>query len=447
MKASASPPPSSDSQPRLQDYLPVIALPFLPILAFTAPPFHGRGLVFAGLIITTYSLSLASPWPANVGPTRQSRYGIASAWLLVLPTLERLLLHVPERDFWRVDDVNGKDGPSGRHDEAAKAPPPPPAAWTWRKLCWATALASSPRGVGWNIASRRVSSAHEAMARQRIGRSAFVRACLGRAACAYLALDAALVVGRDLPVPAAWLWNWGTVREVVAAEGLMLVCTYASMALQFEVLAAVLVGIGLSRPEDWPPLFGSLADCYTVSNVWEKFWHTYIRLPVLGLGHFAIRQLRLPARSLIANLVILIVAFGISDFVHITSLAVIRDEALSLQELILDMSGFFMMQPVAAVAEALTIQWYHKFTSSTRLEATREASASRGTLRIGREDSHPRGKLAPTIPRIIGYLWVLCWFSVTGWGFVKAYIAVGVRDWQVPLSFWQVLMRQSWYKR
>lgn len=249
MKSFFAPPTTSDIQPRIQDYLPAIALPFLTILSFTAPPFPGRGIFFAALIITTYYLSVTSPWPANEESTRPSRYGIASSWLLVLPALERLLLHVPEQDFWRINDVSWKDDSNGKRDETIKPAPPLPLAWTWRKICWATALASSPRGVGWNIASRRVSSAYDAMARQRIGRWAFVRACLCRAACAYLALDAVLVFGHDLTVPAAWLWTWETTRDVLAAEGLMLVCTYASMTLQFEALAAVLVGVGLSRPE------------------------------------------------------------------------------------------------------------------------------------------------------------------------------------------------------
>lgn len=248
--------PSEATQPQIQHYLPCIALPFLVIASFTAPAFPGRGVIFASLIIITDYLSLTSPWPPNTGPNRPSRYGIASSWLLVLPSLERLLLHVPERDFWRVEgkpDAEGRgNAPNGNASPASSSsssssPPPPP--WTWRKLCWATALASTPRGVGWNFASSRVRVAYEAMARKNIGRLAFVGASLMRATCAYLALDAVLVFGHDLPVPDGWLWNLQTIKDIVVAELLMLVCTYASMTLQYEALAAVLVGLGFSKPK------------------------------------------------------------------------------------------------------------------------------------------------------------------------------------------------------
>lgn len=138
-----------------------------------------------------------------------------------------------------------------------------------------------------------------------------------------------------------------------------------------------------------------------------------------------------------AYLVILTVGFAISDFFHILSLAVIRDENISLQDLTITMSIFFMTQPLAAVAEALSIGFYLKFTSSTVPKAT-----VNGCLESDKaQQLHTRGK-APTMQLIIGYFWVFCWFSITGWWFTKAYIAVGVRDWQIPLSFWQALMNE-----
>ena len=134
-------------------------------------------------------------------------------------------------------------------------------------------------------------------------------------------------------------------------------------------------------------------------------------------------------------LVILTVGFAISDFFHILSLAVIRDENLSLQDLTINMSIFFMTQPLAAVAEALSIRFYLKFTPQRQLRLQRTA-----LLKVTRSNNRHTGGKASPIPRIIGYIWVFCWFSITGWWFTKAYIAVGVRDWQIPLSFWQALM-------
>jgi hypothetical protein len=133
-------------------------------------------------------------------------------------------------------------------------------------------------------------------------------------------------------------------------------------------------------------------------------------------------------------LVILTVGFAISDFFHILSLAVIRDESLSPQDLTINMSVFFMTQPIAAVAEALSIRLYLKFTSTT------PNVTANSSLESHKEQQSYTGGNALPILRTIGYIWVFCWFSITGWWFTKAYIAVGVRDWQIPLSSWQALI-------
>lgn len=165
----------------------------------------------------------------------------------------RSYCYVPEHEFWRVkaplDGVTdkGRVNPGKPATSHYRSLVPPP--WTWRKLCWAVSLASTPRGVGWNFASHRVRSDYEAIAQKKIGRLAFVGASLGKALCAYLALDAVLVFGQNLAVPDAWLWNWHTTQDILIAEFLMLVCTYAGMKLQFEALAAVSVGLGFSKPE------------------------------------------------------------------------------------------------------------------------------------------------------------------------------------------------------
>jgi len=36
--------------------------------------------------------------------------------------------------------------------------------------------------------------------------------------------------------------------------------------------------------------------------------------------------------------------------------------------------------------------------------------------------------------RLAGYIWVICWFYVTSWGFIKAYAGVRMQDWQLPYS-------------
>ncbi|KAK5059689.1 hypothetical protein LTR84_009572 [Exophiala bonariae] len=412
----------SISQPeaQLQDYLPFALLPILIITALAAPPFYGRGIIFASLIILTDYLSLVSPWPPNAGSTRPSRYGNASSWLLVLPVLEKLLLHVPEQDFWRINDLTddavhtsrGTKDNSSPSNHRQPAPPPP---WTWRKLRWAGSLASTPRGVGWNFASHRVKNAYDAMRRKKISRFSFVRSSLARAFFSYLALDSVLVFGQDLSVPITWKANWITIRDILVAEFFMFVCTYASMTMQFESLAAISVGLGFSRPE-----------------------------PVLGFGNFIVQRLHITNKSPAASLIILTTAFGISNFFHIVCLAVIRDENLTLQSLITDMSLFFMTQPVAACMEALAIHIYSKcHPTHSNEHGESETITTRKMNGSGKQPHAASGGNPSPVLRAVGYLWVVTWFSVTGWGFTRAYIAVGVRDWQIPLSLWRALLDRN----
>ena len=44
--------------------------------------------------------------------------------------------------------------------------------------------------------------------------------------------------------------------------------TRVHMDMGHRFLSLLLVGTGLNRPEDWPPLFGSVWDAYTLRNFW-----------------------------------------------------------------------------------------------------------------------------------------------------------------------------------
>jgi hypothetical protein len=43
-----------------------------------------------------------------------------------------------------------------------------------------------------------------------------------------------------------------------------------------SLFALFFVGIGLDAPSDWPPLYGSITETYTLRNFWGKFWHRLV---------------------------------------------------------------------------------------------------------------------------------------------------------------------------
>ncbi|KAH6953682.1 hypothetical protein BKA56DRAFT_239428 [Ilyonectria sp. MPI-CAGE-AT-0026] len=303
---------------------PFIALPILVLLSFVCPPFPGRGIAFSALIVFINYLCIISPWPPNEGPTRPLRYGMTCSWIFLLPVLERLLLHQPEEEFWRLDEE--KKPKNGRPQE-----------WTPQKLRWALGLLSSPRAVGWNLGSRQLNATRMEIRGSRPTRASFIVAKVLQAALAYLELDAVITLAKNVDIPQRRAWDPVALIKITFLEVLMAISVYSTMTMQFEIVAAFSVGFGLSKPEDWPPLFGSVAQCYTVANVWGKFWHGYLRQvsgvprrilanltqPVLGFSHAIINAGGIPKRSLLAYGIHLFIAFLLSTFFHILSLYVV----------------------------------------------------------------------------------------------------------------------------
>ncbi|KAK4444332.1 membrane bound O-acyl transferase family-domain-containing protein [Podospora aff. communis PSN243] len=300
--------------------LPHILLPLLLVLGYFPPPFRFRAPLFLVLLAICQWGCTASPWPPNEGTTRALRYGLSSSWIFVLPTVERIVMHTPERDFFRVEDDDDDESVKKRKREGVKE-------WSFAKLWRGVRLVCTPRGVGWNIGGR----------------------------------------------------------------------------MQFEVAEAVGVGLGVNGVEEWPPLFGSVFDCYTTVGVWGRFWHQYIRQPCLGFSRYFVELLHVPRRSSLAYLIHLTNAFLTSTFFHVLSVGAVAGGYYPLQSLIADMSIFFMIQTVGAAVEG------------TRRERVAQV-------------------VMPAIYRILGHIWVICWFFVTSFWFVRAYAGVRMQDWRLPYS-------------
>lgn len=281
------------------DILPHLLLPFLLIGGYFLPPFRGRAAVFLALLTLIQWRCAVSSWPPNTGDTRAMRYGLATSWIFVLPVVERLVMHTPERDIWRVnEDEENDDEKSGPKNELkpnavstslltststlkrgaprttvpdpnvtaeklqARAPEggttmtnkPQIPEWSSAKLLFALHLIASPRAVGYNISGRSVTTARARLWKaQKTGvltRTRFVTQKFLTSAVCYVVWDAIMVVWqRVAAVPDAWEWDSKTLREIGVAEVLMLGTVYCGMTMQFENAAGIAVGLGLSKIE------------------------------------------------------------------------------------------------------------------------------------------------------------------------------------------------------
>ncbi|KAK1756361.1 membrane bound O-acyl transferase family-domain-containing protein [Echria macrotheca] len=386
------------------DVLPAVLMPIFLVATYFLPPFRLRPFFFLVVLGLLEWGSFVSPWPPNEGDARPLRYGITTSWIFALPVLERVCLHVPERDFWRLDP--GEDWSRAKGGR--------PREWSWEKVWWAVRLVCTPRGVGWDLSGGKMKMTRVNGGRgiDGLGRAKYVFGCAFRAFLCYLVWDGVMLAEQKMEVPEGWAWDASTLGRIAAAEVMMVLITYCGMVMQFEGAAAIGVALYLNGPEDWPPLFGSLVDCYTVVNVWGTFWHQYIRQPCLGISHALLRLVRLPSDRRyrpVAYFVHLLNAFVISDGFHILAVGSMASGYVPVSSVVADLSTFFLLQPLAGTVESIAMGLF------------------------ARQKAFING-LILALCRLAGYVWVFCWFYVTGWWFVKAYLDVRMQDWQLPNS-------------
>lgn len=262
----------SSYQAQALDILPHVALPLALVLSLFCPPIRARASIFVTLIVLLDYACISSPWPPNEGVTRPLRYSATGSWFFVLPVVEKLLLHAPEREFWRTDDPQGPSGTG-------------PQELGWEKLRWAAALVATPRAVGWNFGGRRVDARREAVRKRGHTKASFMAVRLFRAFVMYLLLDAVLFAARRAVIPAQWAWDVLTISRIAYLELLMAVSVYAIMSMQFEITGIVGVGLFQNLPEASLHLFSSRPDRMRISQhqtglaaaLWESFRVLYRR--------------------------------------------------------------------------------------------------------------------------------------------------------------------------
>ena len=132
------------------------------------------------------------------------------------------------------------------------------------RFWWGLRLLLSPRGIGWAHEPTTHILPHPTTSRVR-----FLWDQLLRTAKFIIIFDIVRVLSYSNPyfqkggpslTDAGLLW-----RSTVLAH---VITVYASMARVYTIYSIVSVGLGLTVPGDWPPLFGYLGDAYTVRRSW-----------------------------------------------------------------------------------------------------------------------------------------------------------------------------------
>ncbi|KAJ7590582.1 membrane bound O-acyl transferase family-domain-containing protein [Mycena floridula] len=349
---SGSPSPDSELVP-FSPWLLVLYL-FLCFTPLVVRPSGYRRLFFIPIVAQTYFV-LFYTTTGNI----TSDYGLASAWFtLFFISSDFILLTDVQNELHRVKPPQGSEPVSQEN--------------FWVRLKWAWSLFTSPRGIGWT---------HEptAVLSPRPGRRNFILKQLARVAVLGFIFDLVTwhnqfnpAYFRDGPSLASygWFWRYESIWGWAAQA-------YIAIAIQNCFISILSVVLG-SDPEDWPWLFGSFLDAWTVRRFWGRTWHQLLRRFVTAHGRFVSgRVLGLRRGTNLSSYVQLYTAFLLSGILHyFADYTVLRNYGAALR--------FFLWQAVAITFED-------------------------GVIALGRRVGI-QGR-AP-LWRFLGYAWVWTWFAI-----------------------------------
>ncbi|KAF8900297.1 membrane bound O-acyl transferase family-domain-containing protein [Gymnopilus junonius] len=250
-----------------------------------------------------------------------------------------------------------------------------------QRLWWALRLLASPRGVGWNFEStshlplRPPSSAREPKWKYVMKQVFWIVVYYPIWHMASYWNRSNPRYGRDIVASnidrTAFPWWW---RVTVWAT---IVDYYALMTIMQCAASSITVAFCISDAQEWPPLFASPLEAYTVRRYWGRMWHQLYRKIFASHSKYIADCLHLPPKSKITTYFKLYLSFFISGVIHCAG------DYGYLQEYSGGALRYFLLHACAITFEDGIIGLAKRAGFRTNLGW-----------------------------RIIGYFWVIIWFSV-----------------------------------
>ncbi|KAK7535389.1 membrane bound O-acyl transferase family-domain-containing protein [Phyllosticta citribraziliensis] len=326
--------------------LPVWYLPcfvFVVLLSIAAP---------RGLLRTAFSLPVVAfmAWKYGqytFGANFPDRYPWACFFITVLfKYVDFVLLGNADREKIRPKFGSPATG--------IGSPPPPLSTFprTFRqRFLWAFKLVMVyHRGVGWTHEVKGVPPHSKPYSRWNFVAQQISLACLStliiKAGKAYVSSSR---FGNSDPLARSYFFS-----EPLWYQLSMSFCTLCLICAPFILLAStaysVGVALGIWRPEDCPPIWGSWSDSYTVRKLWGTVWHQCLRRITNTSGSFVAKDvLRLKKGTFASKYTQLFVGFFASAIIHCGGAIYTCGHDTG------DMK-YFMAQPVAILIEDHVIE-------------------------------------------------------------------------------------------
>ncbi|KAE9395793.1 hypothetical protein BT96DRAFT_861658 [Gymnopus androsaceus JB14] len=280
-----------------------------------------------------------------------------------------------------------------------------PGGLSWaRRVYWAWCATVSQRGIGWNYQMPHIPSAQH----KSKGRTRFSLYALRQVLFYVFLLDLAQMILQDPPSLHNLDSELYSIRSIPYPQRVFYTATwfigaYAGINASYFACVLVFVGVlGFSEEQDWPPFFGNLTDAYSVRNFWGRTWHQLVRRFCVSPGRKLNQMLGIAPKSVPAALIQLYLAFFISGIMHSLGDLMLGREYVGASLV------FFGIQPLAITFEEIVKFFLRQYVP----DPIRVRTGS-----------------------IVGYFWVVFWFTVTGPFLIDPAIRAGFnRDRIFPYS-------------
>ncbi|KIJ49130.1 hypothetical protein M422DRAFT_246936 [Sphaerobolus stellatus SS14] len=169
---------------------------------------------------------------------------------------------------------------------------------------------------------------------------------------------------------------------------------YASLNFTWYSYTVTVASLGLFKPEELLPMFGSLRESYTVGRHWGRTWHQLLRFPLEAHGKFAASRIfGFTLGTLPAYFVEICVAFGLSGLAHQIG------EYSAFGYWGTGSLRFFLVQIFAIVGENIVIATGKAYGLGVKKKSKDTKSTSTTSIMSW---------------KIVGYMWVFVWMGISG---------------------------------
>ncbi|KAH9915716.1 membrane bound O-acyl transferase family-domain-containing protein [Fomitopsis serialis] len=362
--------------------------PALPVLPFFLVSQLGHACLIAvsprwpGRLVGTVALYtfIASAYKFTTGDAQRD-YSIGNT--IAIQTFSILLLN------WLTNPIH-----DFRHERDDSAPAD---LSFFRRVWWALCVINSPRGVGWSY------EVANTPPRPSEPRWLFVRKICLSAFRWFLFVDLAqsyqrsnqLFSRRDMDLSSQGYLMLPI--NIVARFGSLV----GMIAMQYSLLAAICVALGISLPRDWPGVYGRWSDSYTVRRFWGRTYHQLLRRLTAGIGKACCRALGLQPGTRASSYTQLYVGFAVSGLLHCCGDLMVNPSLFGAS------FPFFFLQAVAITFEDAVV----------------------GIVR------RSGVKFPLPLAHIIGYAWAISWLCISAPWQINWTLKAGIIDTnRVPLS-------------